>query len=368
VSAPPAPPAAPAASGAPATPVERYLQHLRVERRVSVRTLGTYGDALARLDRLAAAAAVPLARVETAHVRRFAAQLHAGGLGARSIALVLSGWRGFYRWWAQQPDAHLAQNPVEGVRAPKAPRPLPKALAVDEAVALAGFEPQAGAGEAPAAHAEEAAALAARDHAIAELLYGCGLRLGELLGLDLSAGAESGGWIDVEDGTAHVFGKGSKRRSVPIGAPALAALAAWLAHRPTLARAAGEQAVFISRLGRRLSPNQLRGRLKQQADRAGIATPVHPHMLRHSYASHLLQSSGDLRGVQELLGHASIATTQVYTRLDFQHLAKVYDAAHPRARVTAPTVAGAPCPPRGPDGSAPAEPDASLPWDSRAPD
>jgi integrase/recombinase XerC len=309
--------------------VERYLQHLRVERRVSAHTLTAYGEALARLEKLAGDAAVPLERVQAAHVRRFAAQLHAGGLGARSIALALSGWRGFYRWWAQQADVHLAQNPVEGVRAPKAARPLPKALAVDEAVSLASGAP--GADEAPS-DPEEAAALAARDHAIAELLYGCGLRLGELLGLDLRAGAESGGWIDAEDATAHVFGKGSKRRSVPVGAPALAALAAWLAQRPALARDGSEPAVFISRLGRRLSPNQLRARLKAQADRAGIATPVHPHMLRHSYASHLLQSSGDLRGVQELLGHASIATTQVYTRLDFQHLAKVYDAAHPRAK------------------------------------
>jgi integrase/recombinase XerC len=322
---------------ATATPVERYLQHLRVERRVSAHTLAAYGEALARLQKLAGDAGLALDHVQSAHVRRFAAQLHGGGLGPRSIALTLSGWRGFYRWWAQQPDAAgLAQNPVEGVRAPKAPRPLPKALAVDEAVSLANFAPP---DAEETADAEEAAALAARDHAIAELLYGCGLRLGELLGLDLRAGAESGGWIDADDATAHVFGKGAKRRSVPVGAPALAALEAWLAHRPALVRAGGgealgggEPALFISRLGRRLSPNQLRARLKAQADRAGVATPVHPHMLRHSYASHLLQSSGDLRGVQELLGHASIATTQVYTRLDFQHLAKVYDAAHPRAR------------------------------------
>jgi integrase/recombinase XerC len=311
--------------------IDRYLQHLRVERRVSAHTLTAYGDALARLEKLATEAAVPLALVQTAHVRRFAAQLHAGGLGARSIALALSGWRGFYRWWAQQADARLAQNPVEGVRAPKAARPLPKALAVDQAVSLAGAAPPAPANESPADPQEEAA-LAARDHAIAELLYGCGLRLGELLGLDLRPGAASGGWIDADEGTAHVFGKGSKRRSVPVGAPALAALAGWLAHRPALARGGTEPAVFISRLGRRLSPNQLRARLRRQAELAGIATPVHPHMLRHSYASHLLQSSGDLRGVQELLGHASIATTQVYTRLDFQHLAKVYDAAHPRAK------------------------------------
>jgi len=311
------------------TAIQRYLEHLRVERRVSGHTLAAYGDALARLVKLADDAQRPLAKLQGAHIQRFAAQLHGAGLGPRSIALTLSGWRGFYRWWSLQSDAlDLKNNPVDGVRAPRAPRPLPKALAVDEAVALAS-------NETPVADEEtsqEAEALAARDHAIAELLYGCGLRLGELLGLDLAAGAESAGWIDVDDGTAHVFGKGSKRRSVPVGGPALEALNAWLLHRPQLAGAPDCGAVFVSRLGNRLSPNQLRARLKAQGDRAGVATPVHPHMLRHSYASHLLQSSGDLRGVQELLGHASIATTQVYTRLDFQHLAKVYDAAHPRAK------------------------------------
>ena len=314
---------------APAIP--RYLEHLRVERRLSAHTLAAYGDALARLEKLAAAAQRPLAALQSAHIQRFAAQLHGAGLGARSIALTLSGWRGFYRWWSLQSDCvGLAANPVDGIRAPRAARPLPKALAVDEAVALAMHAtPTDGEGDATSVEAE---ALAARDHAIAELLYGCGLRLGELLGLDLAAGAESAGWIDTDDATAHVFGKGSKRRSVPVGGPALEALNTWLLHRPTLAGAHDAGALFLSRLGNRLSPNQLRARLKAQGDRAGVATPVHPHMLRHSYASHLLQSSGDLRGVQELLGHASIATTQVYTRLDFQHLAKVYDAAHPRAK------------------------------------
>ena len=313
-----------------ATAIQRYLEHLRVERRVSAHTLTAYGDALARLEKLADEAQRPLHALQGAHIQRFAAQLHGGGLGARSIALTLSGWRGFYRWWSLQSDsAGLANNPVDGIRAPRAARPLPKALAVDEAVALATAETPAAQGEAAS---EEAEALAARDHAIVELLYGCGLRLGELLGLDLAAGAESAGWIDVADATAHVFGKGSKRRSVPVGGPALAALDAWLLHRPLLAGSPDGGALFVSRLGHRLSPNQLRSRLKAQGDRAGVATPVHPHMLRHSYASHLLQSSGDLRGVQELLGHASIATTQVYTRLDFQHLAKVYDAAHPRAK------------------------------------
>jgi len=314
----------------PDTVVQRYLEHLRVERRVSAHTLAAYGDALARLVKLADAAQRPLSALQSAHIQRFAAQLHGAGLGARSIALTLSGWRGFYRWWSLQADsAGLANNPVDGVRAPRAARPLPKALAVDEAVALAMAETPAGG---DGAASPEADALAARDHAIAELLYGCGLRLGELLGLDVVAGAESAGWIDVDDATAHVFGKGSKRRSVPVGGPALAALNDWLLHRPSLVGGHAGGALFVSRLGNRLSPNQLRSRLKAQGDRAGVATPVHPHMLRHSYASHLLQSSGDLRGVQELLGHASIATTQVYTRLDFQHLAKVYDAAHPRAR------------------------------------
>ena len=309
--------------------IQRYLEHLRVERLVSAHTLTAYGEALARLEKLAADAQRPLRALQGAHIQRFAAQLHGGGLGARSIALTLSGWRGFYRWWSLQSDAAgLKNNPVDGVRAPRAPRPLPKALAVDEAVALATQETPV----ADDVASPEAEALAARDHAIAELLYGCGLRLGELLGLDLAAGAESAGWIDVADATAHVFGKGAKRRSVPVGGPALEALNAWLLHRPLLAGTPDCGAVFVSRLGNRLSPNQLRSRLKAQGDRAGVATPVHPHMLRHSYASHLLQSSGDLRGVQELLGHASIATTQVYTRLDFQHLAKVYDAAHPRAK------------------------------------
>ena len=220
---------------------------------------------------------------------------------------------------------------MDGLRPPKAPKPLPKALSVQQAVALAAHPGLAGEGP-------HAAALAARDHAIGELLYGAGLRIGELLGLDVQGGPQAAGWLDLQDrdgATAHVLGKGSKRRSVPVGAAAVAALQAWLAQRPALA-AAGERALFVSQRGTRLSPNQLRLRLAQQAQQAGLPTKVHPHMLRHSYASHLLQSSGDLRAVQELLGHASISTTQVYTKLDFQHLAKVYDAAHPRAKARKP--------------------------------
>jgi integrase/recombinase XerC len=164
-----------------------------------------------------------------------------------------------------------------------------------------------------------------------ELLYGCGLRVAELVGLDVVASPQARGWVDAPDASAHVLGKGSKRRSVPVGRAALAALQAWAPLRADLAHP-DEAALFVSRRGSRITPSQVRSRLALMAQRAGLPTRVHPHMLRHSFASHLLQSSGDLRAVQELLGHANIATTQVYTKLDYQHLAKVYDAAHPRAK------------------------------------
>ena len=228
-------------------------------------------------------------------------------------------FRSLYRWLAR--DALVALNPVEGVRAPKAAKPLPKALSVDQAVALAEARPPATGNP----------VLAARDHCIVELLYGSGLRVGELVGLDLHPGAQAAGWIDAADASAHVLGKGSKRRSVPVGRAALAALAEWVALRAQFARSL-EPALFVSQRGTRLTPSQVRTRLKANALQAGLPTHVHPHMLRHSFASHLLQSSGDLRAVQELLGHANITTTQVYTRLDFGHLSKVYDAAHPRAK------------------------------------
>jgi len=298
--------------------VARHLDYLKVERRLAARTLALYGEAFVRLQRFAAAAALPLRAAQVQHIRRWAAQLHAGGLAPRSIALALSAWRGLYRWLGR--DGLVAANPVEGVRAPRAPKPLPKALSVDHAVALVEHRNAAG-----------DAVLAARDACIAELLYGCGLRVGELVGLDAQAGAGAAGWIDAADASAHVLGKGSKRRSVPVGRPALLALDAWLAGRGAIARL-GEAALFVSRRGTRLTPSQVRSRLKAQAIAAGVPAHVHPHMLRHSFASHVLQSSGDLRAVQELLGHANIATTQVYTKLDFGHLSKVYDAAHPRAK------------------------------------
>jgi len=298
--------------------LQQFLQHLRVERRLAPRTLAMYADALGWLQELAADDAVDLPRAQAHDVRGWMVRLRERGLGPRSIAIALAAWRGLYKHWGR--ERRVTHNPVDGLRAPKAPKPLPKALNVDQAVALAQQMP-----------ATEHPALRARDHCIVELLYGCGLRVGELSGLDVAASPAAAGWIDTADATAHVLGKGRKRRSVPVGGPALVALSEWVTQRATLARP-GEPALFVSNRGTRLSDSQVRSRLQGLARDAGLPTGVHPHMLRHSYASHLLQSSGDLRAVQELLGHASITTTQVYTKLDFQHLAKVYDAAHPRAR------------------------------------
>ena len=296
--------------------VARHLVHLEVERRLAPRTLALYRDALARLAGHARAQGVDLHAVQVHHVRRWAATMHGQGLGPRSIALVLSAWRGYYRWLGR--EGLVALNPVEGVRAPKSAQPLPKALPVDLAMALADTP-----------EAEDDPALEARDLCIVELLYGCGLRVGELVGLDVRPGGA--GWIDLDDATAHVLGKGRKQRSVPVGAAALVALRSWLALRSNLALP-GEVGLLVGQRGARIGPGQVRERLKRRALRAGLPTHVHPHMLRHSFASHVLQSSGDLRAVQELLGHANITTTQVYTQLDFGHLSKVYDAAHPRAR------------------------------------
>ena len=306
--------------GSPALsePISRFLQHLRVERRLASRTLVMYADALAWLQQLAADEAVVLQQAQAHHVRGWITQLRERGLGPRSIAIALAAWRGLFKYWGR--ERLVLHNPVDGIRPPKAPKPLPKALNVDQAVALAQQLPRT-----------NNAALQARDHAICELLYGCGLRVAELVGLDVHAGPLAAGWIDAPDATAHVLGKGSKRRSVPVGGPALQAVAAWLGQRGNLALP-GEAALIVSNRGTRLSTSQVRSRLQLLAQDAGLATGVHPHMLRHSYASHLLQSSGDLRAVQELLGHASITSTQIYTKLDFQHLAKAYDAAHPRAR------------------------------------
>jgi integrase/recombinase XerC len=296
-----------------------YLAHVRVQRRLSERSCVLYEDGLRRLQALAERDRVDLLRLQVPQARRWAAQLHAGeGLSPRSIALLLSIWRGCYRWLGR--DRKVEFNPFDGLRAPKAGKPLPKALAIDDAVQLASYA--SGTGE-PWKELQ--------DRCIVELLYGCGLRASELLGLDVQASSTARGWLDLGDGEAHVLGKGGKRRSVPLGRAALEAVQAWLALRPGRARE-GEPALLLGARGARLSAPQLRARLKARALAAGMPAHVHPHMLRHSFASHLLQSSGDLRAVQELLGHAHITTTQVYTQLDYQHLAKVYDAAHPRAK------------------------------------
>jgi integrase/recombinase XerC len=301
--------------------LQAYLHHVRVEKRLATRTVELYTSDLQRLEALSQAAGVGLFQVQSAHIRRWVAQMHSEGRSPRGIALILSGWRGLYVWLGRQ--GLLDHNPVQGVRAPKAGKPLPKALDVDESVRLAAH-----------VQSDDDPWLEARDRCITELLYGCGLRIGELVGLDVCASALARGWIDVQAGEAHVLGKGSKRRSVPVGGAALAALLQWLAVRgdPT----DESPALFIGQRGQRLTPQHIRVRLRRRSVLAGLASPVHPHMLRHSFASHVLQSSGDLRAVQELLGHASIGTTQVYTRLDFQHLAQVYDAAHPRAKSKGP--------------------------------
>ncbi len=290
--------------------VEDYLAGLAEQRRQSPHTISNYRRDLTRL--LALAGDASLAELQVHQIRRFVAQLHAQGLSGRSLGRMLSAWRGYFGWLGQR--SLVSANPCDGVRPPKSPRRLPKALSVDEAAALLAPE------------GDDDPALAARDAAMFELLYSSGLRLAELAALDVDALE-----CALLEGEVRVLGKRSKARIVPVGARARAALAAWRPLREQLA-AADERALFVSRRGARLSHRSIQDRLGRQALRAGLPRHVHPHMLRHSFASHVLQSSGDLRAVQEMLGHASIASTQVYTHLDFQHLAKVYDSAHPRAK------------------------------------
>ena len=314
--------------------VARYLEHVRVERRLAARTVTLYELDLIKLAEYARSASVELLSVQTSHIRRWVAQMHSGGRSGRGIALILSGWRGFYVWLGR--EGLIASNPVQDVKAPKAAKPLPKALSVDDSVQFASYQNE-----------QQDPWLEARDAAMVELLYGSGLRVAELVGLDAVATATSRGWVDMQAAEVHVLGKGGKRRAVPVGAKAMQALGAWNSIRAVvfiaysamddIAKNSGqrkdEQALFLGRNGTRLTAVSVWQRLKRRSLQAGLAVPVHPHMLRHSFASHVLQSSGDLRAVQELLGHSQIATTQVYTRLDFQHLAKAYDAAHPRAKI-----------------------------------
>ncbi|GAA5174542.1 tyrosine recombinase XerC [Niveibacterium umoris] len=290
-------------------PVQQWLDMLAFERRLAALTLQAYRRDLRALLSLSAGRA--LENLSPHDIRRYVARLHAQGLSGRSIARHLSCWRGFFGWWAK--SGALGANPVVGIRPPKSPKALPQALSPDQAAALL---------DAPQAANDP---FITRDRAIFELFYSSGLRLSELASLDL------GPALDLREAEVTVTGKRNKTRTVPVGAQAREAIAAWLAERAKHARA-DEVALFVNTRGARMAPRSIQQRLALWAQRSGLGVHVHPHMLRHSFATHLLQSSGDLRAVQELLGHESIATTQIYTHLDFQHLAKVYDAAHPRAR------------------------------------
>ena len=293
--------------------MERFLIHLHAERRLSAHTVDAYRHDLDALRRFCARRRiVDLTSLDHQTVRSFAAGEHAAGLAAASVQRRLSAVRTFFNFLLREGLA--AQNPAVGVSAPKRKRRLPENLDADQMGRLLAFR--------------VSNSITARDKAIMELFYSSGLRLGELLGLDLPQ-------LDLADRTVRVLGKGAKTRIVPVGRHAVASLRAWLPERAAIlvaTRRETEEAVFVGPRGRRLSERSVQARVALWARRQGLPVHVHPHMFRHSFATHLLESSGNLRGVQELLGHADIGTTQIYTHLDFQHLASVYEAAHPRAR------------------------------------
>ena len=300
--------------------VDAYLLELSTQRRASRHTIAAYRSDLQSLIEFSDKR--PLNALSAHDIRRYVTKLHAGGLSPASIGRTLSAWRSMFRWLCERGD--VSANPVVGIRGPKRIKRLPKALSADQAVMFS-------------ARPLDESRLACRDHAIVELLYSSGLRLAELVSLDIryfEAADQlpaSVSWIDLAAAEATVFGKGGKTRQVPIGGPACAALFRWLESRATLADE-NERALFVGAAGARLSARSVQSRLALLSRKLGLGVHVHPHVLRHSFASHLLQSSGDLRAVQELLGHSNISTTQIYTRLDWQHLAKAYDAAHPRAK------------------------------------
>ena len=286
--------------------VESFLVHIEKERRLSSHTIESYQRDIKVLLRLVGT--TPLDDVRIHHIRRFVARLHAQGLGGRSLGRALSAWRGFFKFLMR--DHGFAHNPCVGVRPPKTAKRLPDALSPEEISKLVDL---------PATDS-----FAVRDRAMFELFYSSGLRLSELTALRPED-------IDFNDATVRVLGKGGKTRVVPVGRFALRYIQDWLEQRSAIAK--GEQsALFLNHHGRPIGPRTVQQRLKSWAQKQGISQHVHPHMLRHSFASHVLQSSGDLRAVQEMLGHASISSTQIYTHLDWQHLAKTYDAAHPRAK------------------------------------
>jgi integrase/recombinase XerC len=286
-----------------------FRRHLATERRLSPHTDSNYARDLGALVKYCDRQSIAEWRaLDSQHVRTFAAHSHAAGLAPRSIQRRLSAVRSFCNYLVR--ERQLPTNPGYEIRAPKAGRRLPHTLDADQMARLLDVAP----GD----------ALVARDHALMELLYSSGLRLAELVGLDLLD-------LDLADRTVRLLGKGNKSRIVPVGKQAVKALERWLSARATLAKPA-EMAVFIGRNGRRLGARAVQLRVAHWARHQGLGVPVHPHLFRHSFASHLLESSGELRGVQELLGHADISTTQIYTHLDFQHLARIYDRTHPRAR------------------------------------
>ena len=297
--------------------LEGYLQDLAHQRRVSVHTGRNYRHAGQKL--LEMTPGLSLDRLTTAAARRLVAQLHGEGLSGRTLALMLSAWRGWFEWLARHHG--FEANPFEGIRPPKASRKLPKTLSPDEAARLLDSRDCRVPDDAATAEP-----LVLRNRAMFELLYSSGLRLSELVGLDVHQARDV-----VSQAEVTVVGKGRKTRTVPVGSKAVLALRDWLEARPSLAHP-DEVALFVGSRGARIAPRVVQGELKAWGIRHGLGTGVHPHALRHSFASHVLQSSQDLRAVQEMLGHASISTTQVYTHLDFQSLAKAYDAAHPRAR------------------------------------
>ena len=285
-----------------------YLTFLNFERGLSPLTRANYARDITRLIKLADK--FDLNTLQNIHIRRFIAALHAKGLGGKSIARMLSSWRGFFEFLVNRKG--FTANPVIGLRAPKSPKTLPQALSIEQAIKLVDIS--------------DDAILSVRDHAILELFYSSGLRLSEVVNLNIDA-------LDFTEGTVVVTGKGNKTRIVPMGAHAMNAIKKWLQIRANIIiNDTARKAVFIGLQGRRVGARNLQYRLQEWSIKQGINSSVHPHMLRHSFASHVLQSSGDLRAVQEMLGHANISTTQVYTHLDFQHLSKTYDAAHPRAK------------------------------------
>ncbi len=294
-----------------------YIQFLQFERGLSPLTRENYARDISQLIKLADN--TELASLQSQHIRRFIATLHGKGLSGKSIARMLSSWRGFFTFLVNRKGYN--SNPVVGLRAPKSAKSLPQALSIEQANKLVDIR--------------DDDVLSVRDHAILELFYSSGLRLSELVNLYVDA-------IDFSEGTVQVTGKGNKTRIVPLGSHAILAIKKWLEYRAqiqikpskdsTPSNSVSVSRLFIGLQGRPISSRNIQYRIKGWSIKQGINSSVHPHMLRHSFASHVLQSSGDLRAVQEMLGHANISTTQVYTHLDYQHLTKVYDAAHPRAK------------------------------------